>query len=226
MQKWKNKGGRNGEPCGGSQESVDRKASPHESRTKCVQFRQALEMYNPMRTVTIIILTILNKRNKNIHPLLCTKAWCSKGCRPRHRSLRGPVLYVSDNQWNNWRVKILTLVGFHGTFHRWKFISEYFTHGGPTAERRRKKKVVLIWWNHGFFSMPFSLCHPFSAFLRIKKHMTVYRTKNISVITQEYNFFFPILFFSFPIFLYGCYGDLVENLHFSGNCSRLEMISE
>lgn len=33
-------------------------------------------------------------------------------------------------------------------------------------------------------------------------------------------------FFIFPIFLYGCYGDLVENLHFSGNCSRLEIISE
>lgn len=45
----------------------------------------------------------------------------------------------------------------------------------------------------------------------------------------QYLFFHS--FFFFPIFLYVvcsvcCFGDLVENLHFSGNCSRLEIISE
>lgn len=60
-----------------------------------------------------------------------------------------------------------------------------------------------------------SLSHPFSALLRIKKHMTAYRTKNISVITQEYIFFssFVLFFLFFSMFVMVTYGELALKIN-------------
>lgn len=64
MQEWKNKGRRNGENGEShAAASVDRKASPRQSHTECVQFRQALERYDP----------VSNRNNYNINNTKQTK---------------------------------------------------------------------------------------------------------------------------------------------------------